>query len=304
MWGLENLRWPDMDLLTAQMTLPGWVVASAAALLVLFLFIALFRASFTRVVTVVAVLAVSCGAVWAYFDRGRLDERRALEARLTAVNLQALDAGSTLACLTAPLGETTEAACENALFVSPEDVAAGLSYISARLALLAEAAPMIRSDQTLETRFARLRRGLEQDRFGLVANVLTVRDGCSPERCEAFALFRDTERLRANMRDGVFQAAVARHSPNWQPRTARQQTSNAAPPPAVATSPTPLYAPAVASGAASFSQAEPTGATGAGSAAAASGGAAGAPVRPVTPRPAQARTLPPPVQLPSPPPRP
>lgn len=301
MWGLDGLGWPGFATLSGQVTLPAWAVALAAALLVLFLLIALFRVRFVRIVMALSILALTCGAVWAYLDRDRIDERRALEARLSALRGQALETGSVLACLTVPLTEATDAGCERAVFASPEDVAASLSYVAARLSLLSEGVTFTKRDPEFDTRLIHLRRVLEQDRFGLVANVLTVRDGCSPDRCDAFAMLKDANRVRSNMRDNVFQAAIARHSPGWQPRYPRQQTSSTAPSANLASP--PLFAPTPPPGPMTFVPSEPTGTAGQGASPEQAAPATAPPRRAVRP-PVQARSQPAPLPLPSPPPRP
>jgi len=303
MWGLDGLGWPGFATLGGQITLPTWAVVLCATLLLLFLLIALFRVRFVRIVMALSILALACGAVWAYLDRDRIDERRSLEARLAALQAQALEAGSVLACLTMPLTDMTEAGCEKAVFSSPEDIAASLSFVSARLALLSDGLTFAtKRDPEFDTRLTHLRRGLEQDRFGLVANVLVVRDGCTADRCDALLLFKDANRVRASMRDNLFQNAVARHSPGWQPRYARQQTSTAAPPASPASP--PLYAPAPLPGPMTFVPTEPTGAAGQPTPPDAAASAAATPRRPPARAPVQARSPTAPLPLPSPPPRP
>ena len=76
---------------------------------------------------------------------------------------------------------------------------------------------------------AHLRRAVERDRFGIVAHVLAVRDGCTPGRCSAFALLQDASRVKTNVAEALARglvsaprgslgalcrsAAVAAHSP-------------------------------------------------------------------------------------------
>ena len=58
-----------------------------------------------------------------------------------------------------------------------------------------EAAPAAASAPAL----MQLRRNVEVDRFGIVAHVLSVRDGCTAARCDAFALLNDPSRVSANL---------------------------------------------------------------------------------------------------------
>src|SRR5829696_4263979 len=95
---------------------------------------------------------------------------------------------SPLGCLNTYSGETVESSCEKSLFATPELVAAAMSYVAAQLALLSEFidhARRTRNEEPLPT--VNLRRSIEGDRFGLVAQQFTMRDGCIPEDCLALA---------------------------------------------------------------------------------------------------------------------
>ena len=96
------------------------------------------------------------------------------------LSARALAPGSPLACLDALAGESVEAACEKAMFASPAAVAAATSYVAARLALLSDMAPTPKTAAPISTGLLLpLRRALETDRFGFLAHVLAVRDGCT-----------------------------------------------------------------------------------------------------------------------------
>jgi hypothetical protein len=62
-----------------------------------------------------------------------------------------------------------------------------------------------------------LRRALERDRFGIVAQVLAARDGCTPTQCDAFAMLRDARRVRANMAERRYASMIERHVAGWAP---------------------------------------------------------------------------------------
>ncbi len=91
----------------------------------------------------VAVLAGGAMAVLTVLDRMTLDqqasERRALLARNAELDLAAMAPGSALACLDGGAGETIESACEKQVFADPQKAAAAVAYMSARLALMADA---------------------------------------------------------------------------------------------------------------------------------------------------------------------
>jgi hypothetical protein len=160
--------------------------------------------------------ALLATAGWLMFYLGWIDQRRAIEARLAELRTQALSAGSTLACLERT-GETVEGACAQTLFAAPETLAAANVYTSARLDMLIAAARYSgpRTPQFDDAVMA-LRRSLQQDPFGLTANILVRREGCTAERCEALALFSEPARLLDNIRQKAFDTNVARHAANWR----------------------------------------------------------------------------------------
>lgn len=166
-----------------------------------------------------AIVAAALGA-YAVLDRlavgEQAAERRALLARQAELTGRALAPGSPLGCLNGGAGDTLENACEQALFADASSAAAALTYTAARLALLKDAAALAqRKDADVTGAFAGLRRSIELDRFGLAAQVLADRDGCTPEHCPAFALLSDTGALKANLKARVFDQYVSRHAADW-----------------------------------------------------------------------------------------
>ncbi len=199
-----------------------WVASGAAALLVLVCALALDWTR-TRIVARFAVIGLGAafGAVlaWAFLAgasvRDQSAERRNLEMRAGQLTAQALAPGSPLACLEGMAGENVEAACEKALFAGPAIVAAASSYIAARLNLLSDVAAYARNGGNLDPILLPLRRSLEADRFGFVAHILSMRDGCTSGRCTALALLRDPERVRANLSAQTFDRYVAHYLTTW-----------------------------------------------------------------------------------------
>jgi len=166
----------------------------------------------------VALLALF--AALGYFslsaDRDQAAERRALSARQTALAAQALAPGSPLACLDDVAGEVVQTACEKSIFLHPESVAAAVSYMAARLSLLADASRYAGyGDAEFAAQLAGLRRAVELDRYGLAAHVLATRDGCNTDACPAFALVADPTALKANLRARAFNTYVDRYAALW-----------------------------------------------------------------------------------------
>src|SRR5947209_5793607 len=233
-----SLDWlPGLDLSTGTFTLPLWAVGVAAALFVALIVIAVIRAGLTEfggLIFRVAVIVIAVVFGWTYINRAserdRADERRALDQRAADLVGRAVAPGSAIACLEAINTETVEGACERAVFASPETVAAATAYLSARLSLLADAHEYTaRRDQSYESAIAGLRRTIGADRYGLASQVLSVRDGCTADACDAFGLVYDDKKLRANMKDRLFDITVARYAVNWPTRTRPLASSGSAP---------------------------------------------------------------------------
>jgi len=219
---------PSFDQVTGTVTLPLWAAGAISALLVVCCLVAVLRSGANVLGATVGLAAVVIGAgvAWVTLERAatrdRVGERNALEARLLQLTAQAIAPGSSLACLDAAAGDAVDAACEKALFASPESVAAAVAYVSARLALLSDGLEYARrSDPNYEASLAVLRRGLESDRFGVLAFAVGQRDDCAVAQCDALAPLRDPSRVQANLKERVFDSYVTRYAANWPARGSR-----------------------------------------------------------------------------------
>jgi hypothetical protein len=246
-------EWATALDLTDAVSLPVWAVAGIAAFVVLVCALGLVRAGpESRGVPALAlVLVVVLTGWWARDHFARRDlaaEQRALDTRALELASRVFVPGSALGCLDALAGETVESACEKMLFASPEATAAAVSYVAAQLSLLASASELGRRGAVNSGTLA-LRRAVEADRFGIVAHVLAVRDGCTPERCSAFVWLGDTVRINVNLAERPFEARVKTHSASWPAAASRGVASNPpSPAPGVAAKvPSNLYFPSAAS---------------------------------------------------------
>jgi hypothetical protein len=210
-------------LLSTPLVLPASIAGALAALFVVLAALALRRAGAggsQRLLVPIAGIAIGALAVIAVLDRlavnERAAERRALLQRNAELNLGAVAPGSMLSCLDGGAGETIENACEKMVFADAQSAAAAVGYTAARLALLADAVELARrGDSSPLEALSVARRAIEIDRFGLVAHVLLVRDGCTADRCAAFALVRDNGVLKANLRVHAFENYVERYAADW-----------------------------------------------------------------------------------------
>jgi hypothetical protein len=208
------------------LTLTLLMLGALAALTVGLLVLAFLRPDLARrLLLPVAALAIFGLGIIAIVDRmaegERFAERRALAQRNAQLTGEAMAPGSTLACLDGAAGEAVENACEKTVFAGPQSTAAAVAYMAARLTLLSDELAFARhSDPDFAVSLAGLRRAIELDRFGIAAHVLAVRDGCTAERCDAFALLGDTNVIKSNLKAQVFDQYVSRYAANWNKNAA------------------------------------------------------------------------------------
>jgi hypothetical protein len=214
---------PGFDLASGTLMLPLWSAAVIAALFVAFCVFLLGRAGRDGMVEAFSragLLLVGAAASWIILDATSAGtfaaQRRALDARLLEMTTRAVMPGSALACLDATAGDLIEAACEKALFATPEAAAASVAYVTAQLSLLADGGEYERrSGANYESALGGLRHAVETDRFGIVAHVLANRDGCTADRCAAFGLLRDTSQVSDNLHGHKYESYVMHHAAEW-----------------------------------------------------------------------------------------
>lgn len=210
----------DFDPATGALTLTWWAATGILAVIVALLVLAILRAGGRSALTVLAqfgalaFLIFAGTAILERMDRrDEADERRALDTRFADLSARAMAPGSALGCLEPMTADTLDESCEKALFNNPESIAAATSYESARLTLLSKALDFqSRNPGNADDMIVSLRRGLERDRYGIVAHIFAARDGCKPDECEGFELLSDSSRVVANMRGFAFETRVAKAS--------------------------------------------------------------------------------------------
>ena len=209
-------------LLSTPLVLPAPLAGALAALFFVLVILAIRRVArgqASRIVVPVLAIAVAGVAVFGILDRLTRSEHaaegRALLERNSQLGLTAAAPGSALSCLDGLAGEEIENACEKSVFADPQSAARAVGYISARLSLLADAAAIQRGSPDLSAALAPTRRAIELDRFGIAAHVLAVRDGCTAEKCAAFAMLHDVATLKANLRVHAFDVYVGRYAAAW-----------------------------------------------------------------------------------------
>ncbi len=121
-----------------------------------------------------------------------------------------------MSCLDGLAGESVENACERALFASADAAAAAVSYTAAQVSRLASFGNVAAADKVTTPELNALRRTVERDRFGLVAHVLTTREGCSLSApCPFFQSLTNSAQISSNMSDNVYDGIVERQAAVW-----------------------------------------------------------------------------------------
>jgi hypothetical protein len=95
--------------------------------------------------------------------------------------------------------------------------------VTAQLALIDDGTAYSKRDASYAAELAPLRTAVELDRFGLVAQVLKEREGCTVDHCDALTRFHESSRVLGNLRDRTFEAQVKKYAAIWNaPRPAER----------------------------------------------------------------------------------
>ena len=240
-WGASRMNWAwatSLDQFWRSPVFPMWLTLAAAGLFGIILMTMLLRperslanGTVTVIITVLA-LGIAAAASFRGFGpaAGGASETTASAQPPTNAALPALS------CIDDLAGDTVLGACEKALFGSAETAAAAVSYAASQISRLTAFGDVATANRSLTPELQTLRRAVERDRYGLMAQVLLARDHCSPSDCAAFRALTDNHQIASNMDVRVYDGLVARYAPSW----------NA--PAAVAAAPAPMLAPAMPTG--------------------------------------------------------
>ncbi len=208
-----NWAWAStLDQMWRSPAFPTWLTVAAAGFFAVIVLITLLRAEKSvanGALTVITLLAVGIALAattrgFGPASSGAIEDGRSLTAGLPA-----------LACVDDLAGDTVLAACEKAVFGSPEATAAALSYAARQVTRLIGFGDVVAANKNMTPELAALRRAVEQDRYGLMAEVLVVRDRCTPFDCSAFRSLTDRTRVASNIEERTYDGMVARYSALW-----------------------------------------------------------------------------------------
>jgi hypothetical protein len=155
-------------------------------------------------------------------------DRRSAAAAISSAFQAPLPASlPALSCLDGIAGESVESACEKALFASADSTAAAVSYAAAQISRLASFGNATDADTIMTPDLRALRRTIERDRYGLVAQVLMTRDGCTSTACAFFPSLTNTAQITGNMNERLYDGLVGRYASFWNAPTSSSTASNA-----------------------------------------------------------------------------
>ena len=233
-----NWAWAtSFDQIWRSPSFPMWLTLAAAGffgIIVLFTMLRADRSVANGALTVITLVAV--GIAVASTLRTYTPVTRVNEGRPSPMAPPGLAA---LSCIDDLAGDVVQQACEKALFGSAESTAAAVNYMAAMITRLTALGDATTAQRTMTSETQALRRAIEHDRYGLVAQVLLARERCTPMECPAYRSLTDNHQIITNMDERLYDGLVARYAPSWN-----------APPPVTTASTGPLgmMPPSVPSG--------------------------------------------------------
>src|SRR5580700_7233410 len=194
-----NWAWANaLDQMWRSPAFPMWLTLAAAGFFAVIAVITLLRAEKSvanGALTVITLLAVgvALAATARGFGAGNSAATEDVRPSSMTSSLPAL------ACVDDLAGEAVLTACEKALFGSPESTAAALSYAARQINRLTGFGDVAAAKKNMTPELEALRRAVEHDRYGLMAEVLVARDHCTASDCAAFKFLTDWRRIAANI---------------------------------------------------------------------------------------------------------
>jgi hypothetical protein len=216
-----NWAWAtSLDQIWRSPAFPMWLTLAAAGFFGILALITLLRAEKSvanGALTVITLLAIGIAVAATLRGFGSGSRTAAAETR----SLQQMNAAlPALSCIDDLAGDTVLAGCEKALFGSAESTAAAVSYAASQLSRLTALGDVVAASAGMTPELQTLRRAVEHDRYGLMAQVLVARDHCTPSDCAAFRALTDKNQILANMDQRTYDGIVARYAPSWNAPTA------------------------------------------------------------------------------------
>jgi hypothetical protein len=227
-----NWAWAtSLDQLWHSPAFPMWLTLGAAGAFAIIVLITLLRADRSvangalTVITLLAIGVAVAATIHVFGAGGGGASGETASVQTINVSLPALSCVDDLA------GEAVLAACEKSLFSSAESTAAAVSYAASLITQLTASGDAANRSQTPELQA--VRRAIERDRYGLMAQALVARDHCTLTECPAFRVIADSHQIVANMDQRIYDGLVMRYSSSWNAPAAGAGGTVAAIPPSM-----------------------------------------------------------------------
>jgi hypothetical protein len=207
-----NWAWAtSLDQFWRSPSFPMWLTLAAAGFFAIIAIIMLIKADKSvanGALTVITLLAIGIAAAATSrgFGRGGAGEISSAPPATAAL--------PALSCIDDLAGDAVLAACEKALFGSPEAVAAALSYAATQITFVTSLGDAAAGGSMTTGQLA-VRRAVERDRYGLMAYVLAARDHCTVSECSAFRVLTNRQQIVTNMDERVYEGMISRYAPSW-----------------------------------------------------------------------------------------
>jgi hypothetical protein len=193
-----------------------WLTLAAAGFFAIMLLFTLLRAEKSvanGALAVITLLAVGIAVAATLRGYGPAATRSAAgEVRSSPPAMAALPA---LSCIDDLAGDVVQQACERALFGSAESTAAAVNYTASMISRLTALGDATTAQRAMTSEIQGLRRAIERDRYGLVAQVLLARERCTPMECPTYRSLTDNHQIITNMDEHLYDGLVARYAPVW-----------------------------------------------------------------------------------------
>ncbi len=262
-----NWAWAtSLDHIWRSPAFPMWLTMVAGGFFGLIVLITLLRAEKSvanGALTVITLLAIGIAVASTLRGYGPASRSAPGETRSAS---PVGPVSPALSCVDGFAGDVVLAACERVLFGSAESTAAAVTYAASQIARLTVLGDVNAAEHSMTPELRALRRTVERDRYGLMAQVLAGRDRCTPTQCAAFRSLTDSRQIVANMEEHTYDALVTRYAPLWNaspasapvamlsPSMPTGRPTNAEFPTAASTPPVSIMAPEPGAGAASSAQ--------------------------------------------------
>jgi hypothetical protein len=211
-----NSTWAtSLDQIWRAPAFPMWLTLAAAGFFGIVVLVTLLRAEKSvangalTVITLAAVGIAVAATMRGYGPAGRSASGETGPSPAVGAAMPALS------CVDDFAGDTVLSACEKKLFGSAESAAAAVSYAAYQISRLTALGSVAAANQAITPELQALRRAVERDRYGLMAQALQAKDGCTPTACAAFGSMIDSRQIAANMEEHTYDGLVARYAASW-----------------------------------------------------------------------------------------